>query len=357
MRYDDYWKDIISGKNNSFLGHFISFLLYLLSFIYRVIWEAYLFLYKLGILRRKKIKAKVISFGNLTLGGTGKTQFVIKFLNDISKDKKVAVLLRGYKSKTKKDISVISDGKGNILPPKYSDEGHLIADKSKHSVVIVGKKRVKAAKVVMENFNCETIVLDDGYQYLKLEKDIEILLIDASISLKNYKIFPRGILREDFKNISRADIIIITKINFANDILKLKNAILNIKPGIPIMETKYKILHLKEIFSNKIERVDMVKNKRVVIVSGIANPEVFEEEIKKINPLSFRSYRFSDHHFYTENDFKNILSNIKEREEIIITTEKDAVKMKEIKIGIPVYSTVLDIEIMKGEEIWKKIIG
>lgn len=357
MRYDDYWKDIISGKNNSFLGHFISFLLLLLSFIYIAIWEVYLFLYTSGILRRKKVKAKVISFGNLTLGGTGKTQFVIKFLDDTSGDKKVAVLLRGYKSKTKKDISVVSDGKGNILPPKYSDEGYLIADKSKHSVVIVGKKRVKAAKIAMENFNCETVVLDDGYQYLKIKKDIEILLIDASIPFKNYKIFPRGILRENFKNISRADIIIITKINFAEEVLKLKKAILNIKQDIPIMETKYKILHLKEIFSNKIERVDMVENKKVVVISGIANPEVFEEEIKKINPLSFRSYRFSDHHFYTENDFKNILSGMKNREEIIITTEKDAVKIKEIKIDIPVYSTVLDIEIIKGEEIWKKIVG
>lgn len=361
MWYEIWWKEFVLTRHDTFSKKIIFKLLVFLSYAYKFIWEIYLFLYQKKILKSKKINATVISFGNLTLGGSGKTPHVIKFLEDISfTGVPCAVLLHGYKSKTKERFTIISDGKGNIFTQLFcSDEGLLVASKNKNVVIIAGKNRLVTSKIATQDYNCKLIILDDGYQYLKIKKDIEILLIDATIPVENYRIFPAGILREDIKNINRADIVVITKVNFADaeNILDIKKIVHFFCPETPIVESEYEILHLKNIFSGEIVPVEAIKNKNALIISGIADPDIFEKSIRNLSPKSLRHYRFPDHHFYTYEDINKILQKAKELNEdnIIITTEKDAVKIASMNISYPIYASVLDLKITGGKEIWEDV--
>ena len=305
-------------------------------------------LFDLNILKSKKVDGvKVICIGNIVAGGTGKTPAVQYFVNEyLKKNMKVGILSRGYKGKRKTDLLLVRDEKKIYCTSKESgDEAFFHAENFKVPVV-VSKDRYKGAKFLKENYSVEVIIMDDGFQHRKLLKDENIVLIDATNPFGNGKYLPKGRLRESIDALNRADEIIITKSNYVkkNEILKILEKIKKYRKEIFFASFEsdyfYKLnfendekfgkinSENNKNFENKKNKIskNIIKNKKILIFSSIANPAIFYKTIKNLAPKNVDEIKFSDHHLYSSEDFAEIEKKSKNYD-FIVTTEKDAVKI------------------------------
>lgn len=305
-------------------------------------------LFDLNILKSKKVDGvKVICIGNIVAGGTGKTPAVQYFVNEyLRKNMKVGILSRGYKGKRKTDLLLVRDEKKIYCTSKESgDEAFFHAENFKVPVV-VSKDRYKGAKFLKENYSVEVIIMDDGFQHRKLLKDENIVLIDATNPFGNGKYLPKGRLRESIDALNRADEIIITKSNYVkkNEILKILEKIKKYRKEIFFASFEsdyfYKLnfendekfgkinSENNKNFENKKNKIskNIIKNKKILIFSSIANPAIFYKTIKNLAPKNVDEIKFSDHHLYSSEDFAEIEKKSKNYD-FIVTTEKDAVKI------------------------------
>jgi len=277
--------------------------------------------YFAGIFKIYKVNSKIISIGNITFGGSGKTPMVIKIgENLLNKGYKIGVILRGYKRKDKSKVIVVSDG-SNIITDveKCGDEAFLIAKRLKSPVVVCNDK-LEGCKILEKKFSPDFILIDDGYHYLKIFKNKDILLIPQKVLIEKN----RELLREPIQNIDRANAIVITKITDEKLILE---CLYNIRKysKAPI----YKCHEFIEYFYNfknsefKIYPYEL-RGKKIIIFCGIAYPEYFLKMVQKFNCDIEEFLKFSDHIWYS-NKFYEKLDRF--REKIVITTEKDAVKL------------------------------
>lgn len=304
----------------------------LLSIIYGFIVYIRNKLYDYNILKIKKIEnVEIICIGNVVVGGAGKTPAVQYFVNKYLKEgKNVGVLSRGYKGKRKKDPLLVRDNANiyaNVI--ECGDEAYLHALNLKVPIV-VSKNRYEGAKYLKENFNVEIIIMDDGFQHRKLYRNKDIVLIDATNPFGNFDYLPKGRLRESLHQLKRAHKIIISKSNYVNelDIKYIKNTLQK------YVNTNTKKIELatfeKQYFYNCFEEIiplTSIKNKNVLIFSSIANPKIFYETIKELEPQKIEQISFEDHYVYSETDIKNI-ENKSKNYDYILTTEKDIVKFK-----------------------------
>jgi len=300
-------------------------ILSILSLFYLAALRVLYFLRRLGIERRYKPEAKVISVGNITLGGTGKTPFTI-MLSRYARDsgKKVAVLHRGC-------------GK---------DEDALLSEKLKGVRVLTGRDRIASARKAQKEYGCDCIVLDDGFQHYRLERDIDILLIDAVDPFGNMSLFPRGILREPLSRIREADFAIVTKADCGKDNLKrIYETLAVYNKGIETAEANYRAVGLKEVFGEKVFPPSYVKDRRVVLLTGIANPGYFAWMVSELGGIPVGRFDFPDHHEFTPSQVERAVSVSRQRTDgIVMTTEKDAVRLK--RLGKPYGDTeFLSVEI------------
>lgn len=266
----------------------------------------------------------IISVGNISLGGTGKTPFVILigryFLEN---GKKVCVLSRGYKGGLKYNTNIISDGnKLYFHPPMAADEPYLIAKNLQNAVVITGKDRTKGYLLAREKFNCDTFILDDGFQHRKMQRDIDILLLDYNNPVSTGFIFPFGYLREFPSAIKRADIVVFTKAVMKTIPKKVKKYV----DGKPVFFSNYKFTSIARTGEEKC--LDSIKGENILVFSGIAKNKHFFHMLKNTGANVVKTFSFGDHHNYTEKELFNILDNAKDKgAKYIITTEKDYVKI------------------------------
>ncbi|MEK6679734.1 MAG: tetraacyldisaccharide 4'-kinase [Nitrospirota bacterium] len=318
-----------------------------LSFLYGIILVIRSFFYTVSLLKKRKLNAKVISVGNLTVGGTGKTPMVIAVAEILTrKNKKTAVLSRGYKSSKEGKLRIVSDGNEIKLDPASAgDEPYLIAERLKGVSVLICPNRYESGRYAIDNFGSDTIILDDGFQNLAIKKDFDILLIDAMNPFGSGYLLPRGILREPLSAIKRADIIVITKADSHKNNPDIIETVRLYNPHAPIFKAIYKPSELVNIATSRKEGINILENKSVTIFSGIANPLSFSYLIKNSGANIVEEFIFNDHHFYTKNEVDKIkLSN--KKADMIITTEKDAVKIRElIKEDINIWSVRIDLYI------------
>jgi tetraacyldisaccharide 4'-kinase len=305
--------------------------------------------YKLNFFNVHKVDCKVLSIGNLTLGGTGKTPMVVFFaiyLNNLGK--KVAILSRGYGRATK-GMVLVSKGDGNILCrwQDCGDEPYMIANKLKEVPVLVDENRYRGGLYLTENFNPDIIIMDDGFQHRALHRDLDIVLIDGGDSISQHRLLPYGKLREPWSNIIRADAIIITK--------KRPSALIKRK----IDETLLPQLYAKSIPTirypdNLSSKVKVDEN--IFIISGLGNPKFFEKTVKHLGYKICGIKNFPDHYHYKIGDLDKIQLLMKESgASQILTTEKDWVKLKVFKTGITFGIIDIDVKI-QDEEALKEII-
>lgn len=304
-------------------------LLKILSLIYGSVIFIRNKMYDLNILKSRKAEnVEVICIGNVVAGGTGKTPavqyFVKKYLNE---GKKVGILSRGYRGKRKEDLLLVRNDKEILATSVESgDEAFLHALNLKVPVV-VSKDRYKGAVYLRDVCKLDIIIMDDGFQHRKLKKDKNIILIDATNPFGGNEYLPKGRLRESLKSLNRADELIITKSNYVDSesLKKIKQELLKYEKNISVA-TFY-----EENFYNmngEEKELNIVEDKKILIFSSIANPKIFYETVKRLEPSKIEKVEFEDHHLYKPEEISNISEKGKDYD-YIITTEKDIVKISE----------------------------
>lgn len=310
--------------------------------------------YKLGLKKPQRVKAYVISIGNITTGGTGKTPVCVAIANHFSEklNMKTAILSRGYGGKlSNSNVNTISDGNNIFFSAHMSgDEPYWLAYNAQKTAVLTCRDRVSSAQNAIINQQAKVLILDDGFQHTRLHRDFNIMLIDGNLKFGNGKLLPQGPLREPLTEIKRADYIFIMNKRsldvkaiqecekFAFEIserFKKPSVVCNFAPaGIFALKTEEELLAPQKIYA----------------FAGIGQPKFFFEYLKNQNFEILKERIFEDHHLYTQKDIENIIIEAKKLgTNAIVTTEKDAVKIKgflsKTSSEIKIYALKLSLDI------------
>lgn len=333
------------------------------SCIFHAVVQVRLFLYEAFLLRRYPLGCQVISVGNITAGGTGKTPVVEIFARELHKSgRKVAILSRGYRKKElpwwqrifREKIEpprVVSDGRHLLLDSEMGgDEPYMLASNLPGVVVLVDKNRVKSGRYAIKKFGCDTLVLDDGFQYQKLKHRLELVLIDKTNPFGNGNLLPRGVLREPVRNLARADFIFISKSDGRSEGLRARIRELN--THAEIIECCHRPQYLRNVFSDETLPLNWLAGKNVAAFSGIAVPQSFEGFLRGMGARLVSVDRFADHHRYQAPE---IIDAVNRADELgasaLITTEKDAVRLPRLANPVvPVYYLRVEIKILAGAD-------
>ena len=332
----------------------ISVLLLPLSWLYGLIIWIRNKCYDLNIVRGIRVGVPVISVGNITAGGTGKTPFVEYLLKKLfEKNKKVAVVSRGYKRSTAGTV-VVSDGeKMHAGVQDAGDEPYQIAKKYPKAVVIVDVQRVRGAKRVVNNYGAEVIVLDDGFQHRSLYRDLEIVMIDGQKSLKDIHLLPAGLRREPLASLRRAHLLAVTGSRGSLPIVDE----LNEYTTAQTMVVGYKPKRFQQVFGQQVVSLSQVQGKTCVAFCGIGNPTSFKISLEVLGLDIVKFLRYRDHYQYKKGDLNALYKEFVERKvDCIVTTEKDAVRLQIIKEGSAalldhLYYLEIEVEILEGEDV------
>ena len=334
------------------------YLLYPFTIIYYLLSELNRILTK-----PKKLNKPVISIGNITWGGSGKTPMTIEVAKYIlSLGKTPVILSRGYARNNKQLKNVIVRDKEKILADieVSGDEPYMMA-KLVNCPIIIGANRFESANLAKQ-FNPDIFILDDGFQHWKLQRDLDIVCINALNPFGNGMTIPSGILREKKSALKRAKIVAITNCNLANKdtAYNLRQEIFKITNEIPI-EVSCKNYEIVNMYDNsKIENIDLFRrDNSFVVMSAIGSPDNFVNTIINLGLKIKEEIIFSDHHKYTEKDITAILNNLKYNEKII-TTAKDAVKIMDVtnsKIQKKIYILNVSVSFNNGREVFEKEIN
>ena len=341
-----------------------------LSWIFEVLVRLRLWLYRNRLFRDTPLGCKVVVVGNLTVGGTGKTPIVLKMAHVLaSRGRRVAILSRGYKGASdsmvkrfwrwltqgsRPDPLVVSDGKSVLAgPDEAGDEPYMLATNlcKDGVVVIVDRDRVEGGRFALRRFGVDTILLDDGLQYLPLRGQINLLLVDSRDPFGNGALLPRGILREPVANLSRASYVFLTK-SVGQPDPTLVSLIRRHNPKAEIIACAHSAKELVEVEGTTRLPMTALQGKRVAAFSGIATPERFEEILLAHGAILASKRRFLDHHAFNDEDLDEVLDQaIRAKAEMIITTEKDAVRLQaRFRPPIPLMYVRLEVEILGDAE-------
>ena len=344
-------------------------LLYVFSKGFHAAIKARRFLYNVRILRDSTLGVQVIAVGNLTVGGTGKTPVVEKFARELrDQGRNVAILSRGYRSKAqpfhqwvlnkvllRHDTTpprVVSDGKSLLLDSEMAgDEPYMLASNLKDVVVLVDKDRVKSGRYAIEKFGCDTLLLDDGFQYWKLRgRRQDIVLVDRQQPFGTERLLPRGTLREPPSHLARANVIFITKSD--GNTTELRRRIAQFNSTASVIECVHHPLYLEDVFTGQRLGLESLQGHKVASLSGIAQPESFEQSLVTLGGDLVYSKRFADHHRFTQQEVLNAINRSKKRQaEVIVTTQKDAVRFPKIdRRDLPFYFMRVEIKILRGAD-------
>ncbi len=364
--FEQFTIDVVYERRTGRLVTVYEKLLYVLSKLFSAIVQFRLLLYKNRILRNNYLGCLVVVVGNLTVGGTGKTPVVEKFARSLAdRGRKVAILSRGYKSKKEPlwrvwwrllthgeptPPKVVSDGENILLDSEHAgDEPYMLAKNLPGIVVVVDKNRVKAGFFAIKKFGVDTLILDDGFQYLRLKGQLNLLLIDKTNPFGNGNLLPRGVLREPIKHIKRASYVFITKSNGVKD-PELEALVRSHKPETEIIVCAHKPQYLHEVNGKGRLELSSLEGLRIGAFSGIAVPESFEQFLRDYGAEVRYNQRFLDHHRFTVGELKEMFGKVKVAGlDMVVTTEKDAVRISsDFTPGIPFYYLRLEVEILSG---------
>src|SRR5438874_4078768 len=371
---EEFGIDVVLERRHGIRASILRGILHALSFVYDRLVQVRLYLYRKRVLRERALGCLVISIGNLTVGGTGKTPVVEKFARALQAGgRRVAILSRGYKSvpRKRKLLSrlhgdsdpprVVSDGKSLLLDSVTAgDEPYMLAHNLKDVIVLVDKDRVKSGRFAIDKWQVDTLLLDDGLQYLHLKHRLDIVLVDRQAPFGNELLLPRGTLREPPQNLRRASYIFITK-NTGESNEKLIARIRRYNRTAEIIECGHRPLYLQNIYTGERLVLDRLHGAFIGSICAIAAPESFEGALKNLGAHVDLSLRYIDHHYYTESELRSFVNRCIRRDlAMIITTEKDAVRMPrlpEAEVKVPIYFMRVEIEILSGHESWEHCVA
>jgi len=349
----------MTGEGKGPFSFFESFL-YFVSIVYYGLIKFRVALYKRGIIKSKALSCKVISIGNITAGGTGKTPMTLYMAKLVQRlGYKVVVISRGYKGELEKTGGIVSNGKTVLMGPEMAgDEPFMLAGRLKNIPLIVGHNRFEAGMQAVKKFNPDVIVLDDAFQHLKLKRDIDLVLLDSNKPFGNLHLLPRGVLREPLSALRRADAFIMTRSGRASD-EETKKSLTGLKEFIqskPVFRTSHqpfvyivkkgKYIPFASISKNSfLYDFDFLQNRRVLAFAGIAKNDDFLHTVESFKCDIAEFIGFEDHHRYSDNDLSRMLRLAeKTNVEFLITTEKDYARIAN-RIAWPNDLVVIGIQI------------
>ncbi|OGF64625.1 MAG: tetraacyldisaccharide 4'-kinase [Candidatus Fischerbacteria bacterium RBG_13_37_8] len=312
----------LKGTEEKMIKKIILFPFWLLHRI--IVWGRN-YLFDKGFIRIDKVESKVVSIGNISFGGTGKTPLVIHLARILTEqDYKVAILLRGYRgTASTRDPFIVSDGRTIFSPVKECGDEAIVIAESVKVPVIIGKKRILSARLAMEKFKSDFILLDDGFQHRGIHRDVDIVLITP---LDNMELFPCGNLREPLSSLRRASMVCVTKGN-------LEDINTEVKKNIDTLDTyqiDYYISSWKS--GNRILGAEEIYGEKVIIASGIGKFDFFIAQVAAMGAIVLQCISYPDHYAFTEKDISK-LQQIAQKKGAgrIVITEKDEVKLRAIK--------------------------
>lgn len=306
------------------------------SFLYLLIICLRDLFYNTGIFRQYKIGAKVISIGNITWGGTGKTPAVLSVaVRLIEEGRKAAILTRGY----------------------GGDEQALLSKAANMVPVLSGKDRVKSGREAIERYAVDTVLLDDGFQYRRMKRDLDIVCIDAVNPFGNRCLIPAGPMREGMAGLRRADIFLLTKVDLVRDqnaAKRLEERLKKINPDALIVKSVHKPKCFYKLSNEQLVGIENVRNKKIVLLSAIGSPRSFEKTILNLSMKFKRHFIFRDHYWYDDKDLGKIERYcVKNKIDTVITTEKDAVRLRALNhkpSTVNFFVLGIELEIIENEQ-------
>ncbi|MBT5916242.1 MAG: tetraacyldisaccharide 4'-kinase [Opitutae bacterium] len=367
--FEGFVEGVIYDRDLSVSARLFGLFLKPFSFLFSGIVRVRLFCYTHGfILKVKQVDCLVIVVGNLTVGGTGKTPVVERFTKELmARGRRVAILSRGYKSKEGKPArkwyqlfskavfqppKIVSDGENVLLDSdEAGDEPYMLAKNLKGAVVLADKDRVKSGLFAIEKFKVNTLILDDGFQYLPIKGNLNLLLVDQTNPFGNRCLLPRGILREPVRHLSRASYVFLTKSEIEPD-LELLQTIRKYNSNVEIIRCAHRVRYFQEVNTIQTKPLNFLYELYVGVFCGIASPRGFEDIIQRMSGEMRFKQRFLDHHRYTHEELDRLFLQAKNAgADVIVTTEKDAVRIPaNYKPILPFYYVRMEIEIIEGFE-------
>lgn len=325
-----------------------------LSFSWEWVYRIRRSFYEYGVLKKRVFKVPVISVGNLSFGGTGKTPTIIWLAEWlISKNLTPVVLTRGYKGQLEHSSGLLKSGqKFRLNPFDYGDEPLMISNKMSRGAVIVGKKRADNLMKYFSDVHPDIVLLDDGFQHLQIYRGFNIVLFDATMPLNLYKVAPQGYLREGLTALKDADAIILSRADMVTE-EKLQKLLLTLKefyhhdPVIAL--TRYEPLGVYDVYDKYVFSINELKNLRAIAVTAIASPDSFYKYLDSFGVTITEKISFPDHYFFTPEDVNELLIKASQQSAIILCSEKDMVKMKRVSLDSRILFTKVQVDFIKGE--------
>ena len=342
----------------------IRFLLIPLSWLYAAVISGRNRLYRLGVFKARTLPCRVISVGNIVVGGTGKTPAVIAIAKHLQKKHvRVGVLLRGYKRVSREKVTIVSDGEKVCASLRESgDEAYMMARHLDGIPIVVGGQRYQAGQIVLERFNVDVLLLDDGFQHRRLARDVDILTLSAKHPFGSpQKLLPAGPLREPPIALRRADVILLTHTDTTHVSLPAKEVVRALAPNALVLESIHQPVRVyplgpegDEAETDFRSAVKVLERKRILAVCGIGQPEAFVATLMRCSPEGVELLAYPDHHDYTEADMRQIGTTFRAAEaDLIVTTQKDEQKLAALVAQQALPVVVLEIALVITEDIEK----
>jgi tetraacyldisaccharide 4'-kinase len=352
------WKAIVEGQASAMARWTLGPLLTILSYPYNWGQRLRLQAYHRRWAAVRRLPCRVISIGNLTLGGTGKTPVVELVANLLRQEgMRACVLSRGYGGRSRSALTMVSDGQHCLVPPEVAgDEPVLLAEHLVDLPVVVGKDRYAAGMLAIERFGVEVIVLDDGFQHVQLARDLNVLLLDAVRPFGNGRLFPRGDLRERPTGMTRADVIVFT--GWDTGAVMPRTALKCVQPALPLFYSQHEPIDLRVLADGHLLSVASLKGQRVLAFCGIGTPDHFRQTLQRLEAEIAAFVVFPDHHPYTRQEIERLFQVAEQlRAEILVTTEKDGVRLRGLQplVG-QVWELRIRASIVEQETAWKTCI-
>ncbi len=317
--------------------------------------------YDTGLLKSEDVGVPVISVGNMTMGGTGKTPLVEYIVETcLRKGRRVAVVSRGYKRRSK-GVVAVSDGKRLLADAgEAGDEPVQIARRCPEAIVVVGERRVEAAQAAVGRLKADLIVMDDGFQHRSLRRELDIVVLDSRKDLFLTPMIPAGERREPISSVQRARLVALSRTDQDTGWWKTR-------PGIadkPVVRYRYRIDRMMEVRHGGEQMAGVLEGKKLFLFSGIGDHEGFVRTVSECHRSVVGDMRFPDHHVYSLRDLKGIVRNAEEKgATALLTTEKDVARLSGQGTGFriilehfPLFSVGIAVDIVQGRDILHSMI-
>lgn len=329
-----YYLSVISGERRGLAASLLRGLLSLGTVIYAALHGTRRLLYRMGVLRSVRFSCPVVSVGNITAGGTGKTPFV-EFLAHwfARKNFRTAILARGYGR---------SEGRS-------ADDEDLISGMELENVVrLAGADRVPLGRRALADYRADLLILDDGFQHYRIQRSLDIVTVDATNPFAGGRLLPRGLLRERPDALRRADLLVLTR---TDQVSPAELDALRERLG-PAVETVHKPVHVRSLWNRKKHGLDWLRGRAVYAFCGVGNPEAFRRTLEAVGAHVVKFRAFADHHPYVPGDLRRMNAEAQEfMAEAMLTTEKDAARLNAEGFELPLTALRIEIEITRNEEL------